>query len=84
MIFGPDAAYYDIKKKIGKRICDAIVFNPKTKRLYVVENELFIHDLYGHIIPQIIEFFNGMRDEETKNNLKFNVAWDKRDESAIR
>lgn len=77
LIFGSDAVYYDIKTKIGKRICDAIVFNPQTKKVYVVENELFIHDLYGHIVPQIIDFFNGMKDEKTKQNLKYEVSWEK-------
>lgn len=76
-IFGPDSVYFDIKKKIGRRICDGIVFNPNTKRLYIVENELFIHDLYGHIVPQIIEFFNSMRDSETKERLKYDIEWEK-------
>lgn len=78
LIFGPEAVYFDIKKRIGKRICDAIVFNPKTKRLYVVENELFIHDLYGHIVPQIIEFFNAMRESDTKEKLKYDVKWEEK------
>lgn len=83
LIFGPDAVYYDIKKKLGERICDGIVFNPKTRRLYIVENELFIHDLYGHIIPQIIEFFNAVRDEKTKESLKYRVPWEKEHELEI-
>jgi len=82
-IFGPDAKYYDVKSKIGNRICDGIVFNPKNKKVYILEVELFIHDLYGHIVPQIIDFFNGMKDEKTKRALKYNIEWEKGDELSI-
>lgn len=65
-----------MRKKIGERICDAIVFDEELSKVIVVENELFSHDLWGHIIPQIIEFFNGMNDEETRMNLKYKIDWD--------
>lgn len=83
LIFGQDAIYYDVKRKIGNRICDGIVFNPKNKKVYIVEAELFIHDLYGHIVPQIIDFFNGMKDEKTKQSLKYEIEWKKDDQLEI-
>ncbi len=75
LIFGENSYYYDVRKKIGARICDAFVFDEELGKVIVVENELFSHDLWGHIIPQIIEFFNGMNNEETKFNLKYKVEW---------
>ncbi|MCP3776118.1 hypothetical protein NLX71_22920 [Paenibacillus sp. MZ04-78.2] len=74
-IFGEKSHYYDIKKKIGSRICDGFVYDEELGKLLVIENELVIHDLWGHIIPQIIEFFNGMNDEKTKMKLKYEVKW---------
>ncbi|MCG8570528.1 MAG: hypothetical protein MJB14_10350 [Spirochaetes bacterium] len=74
-IFGENSYYYDIKKKIGNRICDAIVFDEELNKVIIVENELFIHDLWGHIIPQIIDFFTAMLDDKIKMNLKYNVKW---------
>ncbi|PYE47226.1 hypothetical protein HUB98_21890 [Paenibacillus barcinonensis] len=74
-IFGEGANYYSVKKKIGNRICDGFVYDQDLGKLLVIENELGIHDLWGHIIPQIIEFFNGMNDEDTKMKLKYNVEW---------
>ena len=75
LVFGEDTIYYDIKKKLGDRICDAIVFNPKTKKVFIVEAELFTHSLYGHIIPQITGFFNAMKDEQTRHKLKYDIDW---------
>lgn len=75
LVFGEKSSYYDVKKKIGSKICDALVYDEELGKVLVIENELFIHDLWGHIIPQIIEFFNGMNDEQTKMNLKYKVDW---------
>lgn len=83
LIFGKDAVYYDIKKKVGDRICDGIVFNRKNKKVYIVEAELFTHGLWEHIVPQIIEFFNGMKEEKTKHRLKYDVDWKEQDKLAI-
>jgi hypothetical protein len=74
-VFGEKSYYYEIKKKIGSRICDGFVYDEELGKLLVIENELVIHDLWGHIIPQIIEFFNGMNDEKTKMKLKYEVNW---------
>lgn len=61
-IFGCDTVYIDIKKKIG----DSIVTIPdgylldftfvKNPRLYIIENELGIHDAYRHIGSQLLKF----------------------------
>lgn len=61
-IFGPETVYIDIKKKIG----DSIVTIPdgylldftfaRNPRLYIIENELGIHDAYKHIGSQLLKF----------------------------
>ncbi|QSO49187.1 hypothetical protein [Alicyclobacillus mengziensis] len=83
LIFGEQSYYYDVRKRIGKRICDAFVFDKEVGKLIVVENEIATHDLWGHIIPQIIEFFNGMRDDQTKQALKYDVEWNADDKLSI-
>jgi 3-hydroxymyristoyl/3-hydroxydecanoyl-(acyl carrier protein) dehydratase len=40
-----------------------------------VENELAKHDLWAHIIPQLSGFFIGIKQEETRNNLKYKLDW---------
>src|SRR6056297_733683 len=62
-IFGEKSVYIDIKKRIGK---DKILSIPdgylidfsfeKDPRLYIIENELAIHDAYRHIGQQILRF----------------------------
>lgn len=61
-IFGSNTIYIDIKKKIG----DSIVTIPdgylldftftNNPRLYIIENELGIHDAYKHIGSQLLKF----------------------------
>ena len=61
-IFGNNTVYIDIKKKIG----DSIVTIPdgylldftftNNPRLYIIENELGIHDAYKHIGTQLLKF----------------------------
>lgn len=61
-IFGDDALYIDIKKRIG----DSIVTIPdgylidfsfeRDPRLYIIENELSSHDPYKHIGSQLLKF----------------------------
>jgi hypothetical protein len=75
MIFGDNSIYIDLKKKLGNRICDGFVYDKNLNRLIIVENELCIHDLWSHIIPQIIGFFNAIRTEDVKMKLKYNVDW---------
>jgi hypothetical protein len=75
MIFGDNSVYIDLKKKLGNRICDGFVFDKTLNRLIIVENELCIHDLWGHIIPQIIGFFNAIKTDEVKMKLKYDINW---------
>lgn len=75
LIFGNNSIYYDIKKKLGPRICDGFVFDKDLNRFIVVENELCIHDLWGHIIPQIIDFFNALKEDSVKTKLKYEIDW---------
>lgn len=61
-IFGEDSRYVDVKKAIG----DSVVSIPdgylldfafaKDPRLYIIENELAVHDPYRHIGQQILRF----------------------------
>lgn len=61
-IFGSETVYIDIKKKIGDSIATipdgylldfTFLNNP---RLYIIENELSIHDAYKHIGSQLLKF----------------------------
>ena len=74
-IFGKNCTYYSLKRKIGLRICDGLLYDKENNRVIVVENEIQGHDLYEHIVPQIIGFFNGMKEESTKLKLKHNITW---------
>lgn len=75
MVFGDNSIYIDLKKKLGNRICDGFVYDKNLNRLIIVENELCIHDLWSHIIPQIIGFFNAIRTDDVKMKLKYNIDW---------
>lgn len=62
-LFGSHRIYLDIKKKIGakggqRNIPDGylIDLSSATPRLYVVENELAVHDPLRHIAVQILQF----------------------------
>jgi hypothetical protein len=62
-IFGPNSVYVDVKKRIEN---DNIVTIPdgylidfsfkKDPRLYIIENELVVHDPYKHIGQQLLKF----------------------------
>jgi hypothetical protein len=62
-LFGPDRIYLDVKKKIGVRgiqenIPDGylIDLSEAKPRLYVIENELAVHDPLRHIAVQLLQF----------------------------
>ncbi len=61
-IFGNDTIYIDIKKKIGDNIVtipDGYLLDftfPNNPRLYIIENELSVHDAYKHIGTQLLKF----------------------------
>jgi len=62
-IFGDKSIYIDLKKRIGK---DKILSIPdgylldfsfaNDPKLYIIENELAVHDAYRHIGQQILRF----------------------------
>lgn len=84
IIFGEHTQYYDVKKAVGKRICDALLYDNDLDRVIVVENELSKHDLWSHIIPQLNGFFIGLKEEETRNNLKYKIDWGDNELNAIK
>lgn len=49
-----------------------------------MENELAKHDLWSHIIPQLNGFFIGLKDEKTRNNLKYKLDWGENELNAIK
>lgn len=61
-IFGKKSIYVDIKKRIGDKILsipDGYLLDfsfANEPRLYIIENELVIHDAYRHIGQQILKF----------------------------
>ncbi len=61
-IFGDKSIYFDIKKMIGDKILsipDGYLLDfsfANEPRLYIIENELVIHDAYKHIGQQILRF----------------------------
>lgn len=71
-IFGPNTIYIDVKRKIG----DSIVSIPDgylidltfsaSPRLYMIENELVIHDAYKHIGQQLLRFAISYRESGRK------------------
>ena len=94
-IFGENGIYFDIKKKIGKKgsgatIPDGMYIDLKfheEPRLYMIENELVIHNPYSHIAEQILRFAiasdNSRYDikkillEQIKNNNTYQEKLDK-------
>lgn len=66
-IFGTDTVYIDIKKRIGDRersIPDGYLLDfsfPTDPRLYIIENELSVHDTYKHISSQLLRFADSYR-----------------------
>jgi len=69
-LFGANRIYLDIKKKIGlkggqRNIPDGylIDLNGRKPRVYVVENELAIHDPLRHIALQILQFSLSFKSE---------------------
>jgi hypothetical protein len=75
-LFGDTRIYLDIKKKIGtygkkQNIPDGYLIDLSSKKepkLYVVENELAIHDPLRHIAVQILEF--SLSSETTPQRVK--------------
>lgn len=66
-IFGENTIYIDIKKRIGDSIMsipDGYLIDltfENDPRLYIIENELSIHDPYKHIGSQLLKFAIGYK-----------------------
>jgi hypothetical protein len=80
-LFGPDRIYLDVKKKIGtkgrlRNIPDGylIDLSGRKPRLYVVENELAVHEPLRHIAVQILEFSLSFEtDQRTVKSILFDA-----------
>ncbi len=74
-IFGNDSIWFNSKQKIKSQagvgsIPDALVISFSGRpQWYVVEIELASHSVYGHIVPQINKFINGIKNSSTRHNI---------------
>lgn len=77
LFFGKKSIYIDAKKKItskglGNSIPDGFLFDLndiENPEFYIVEAELYKHDFYGHIFPQVTKFFAFFRNFESRRDL---------------
>ena len=72
-LFGENAILFD-KQKIRTEtgigtIPDAFVISPDKKKWYIIEVELAVHDVYQHIIPQMIKFKNAIDNDKRRREL---------------
>lgn len=80
-IFGTDTVYIDIKKRIGDRersIPDGYLLDfsfPTDPRLYIIENELSVHDTYKHISSQLLRFADSYRTGGRDIKNIFCIIW---------
>ncbi len=73
-IFGEEAIYLDIKKKIKTEwgqgtIPDGYLFYPEQKRFVLVEIELSTHDVFRHVSPQLGTFINAFSNYKSRKKL---------------
>ncbi|MCP4179726.1 MAG: hypothetical protein GY756_18360 [bacterium] len=77
IFFGSKTIYIDAKKKIkskalGNSIPDGFLIDlsdADNPEFYIVEAELYKHDFYSHIFPQITKFFAFYRSIESRHEL---------------
>lgn len=75
--FGRKTIYIDTKKKIkskslGNSIPDGFLLDlsdEENPEFYIVEAELYKHDFYSHIFPQLTKFFAFYKNMESRNEL---------------
>ena len=74
-LFGKDSVYIDVKRRLGKGykkgVPDGYVIDftdSVSPQLYIIENELASHDIYGHISEQIARF--GTIIATSKNSIR--------------
>lgn len=76
-IFGKDTLFFK-GERIGvpstargaKGIPDGFVLDVAQKKWYVIEVELYDHDPYDHVIPQITKFSQAWKNQSTQKKLK--------------
>ncbi len=73
-IFGEEAIYLDIKKKIANAlgegtIPDGFLFYPEQKRFVMVEVELSSHPVYEHISKQVNKFISAFSNYRSRQKL---------------
>ena len=73
-IFGEEAIYLDIKKKIKTEwgqgtIPDGYLFYPEQKRFVLVEVELSSHPVYRHVTEQLGTFIGAFGNHKSRNKL---------------
>lgn len=78
-IFGDNTILFD-KQKIRTAtgigtIPDAFIISPENEKWYIIEVELASHDVYQHIIPQMIKFKNAL--DNVQNRRALTKAFDK-------
>jgi len=75
-IFDQDSVYFDLKPKLSSKagiaaIPDAYVISlSKPFKWYIVEIELASHPLYEHIVSQLTKFFNGIKNPQSRNEIR--------------
>lgn len=76
-IFGKDSLYFDVKGKmsskagVGSKPDGYAISFCGSPQWFVVEIELSnrAHDLYRHILPQIMKFMNGIENRDTQEEI---------------
>ena len=74
-IFGENSIYLDKKQKlkslagVGSIPDGLVIMFGNVPEWHIVEVELSSHDLYGHIIPQVDRFLNGVDNRDTRNKI---------------
>ena len=71
-IFGKSTLYFDVKQRVAtklhSRVTDGLLLDFRKKpipHLWVVEYEMYSHDLERHVIPQLRGFVKAFSNEET-------------------
>jgi len=74
-IFGENSIYLDKKQKlkslagVGSIPDGLVIIFGNVPEWHIVEVELSSHDPYGHIVPQVDRFLNGVDNRDTRNKI---------------
>lgn len=80
-VFGPTVLYFDIRQRVASKarrvnVTDAVLLELKKEgqsRLWLVEYELSVHDLYRHVQPQIMGFIRSLRNPQTLRDVQLSL-----------